>query len=138
MFELMTFATKGDFEAVGPFDATGTKSGDFSIVKPTCLSGERWDYPGVRLHVEGGGGVRITQSAAGNEVVIEVPSTCRGEKGPCDTITVDPKRCSTYDVAVEKTNNSYNKRKVWRGHLRLRCELEPGKLVAALGFEKCA
>jgi hypothetical protein len=133
MYSLLTYLTKGDFEAVGTFAATGTRAGDFSIERPTCLSGERWSYDGVRLSVEGGGGVRITPT----EVRIDVPSSCRAGEGRCDTIAVDPKRCSTYDVVVERTNNTYNRRRVWRGHLRLRCRLEPGELVAALAFEKC-
>jgi hypothetical protein len=80
----------------------------------------------------------VVRKPGENQVVIDVPSTCTGgEPSVCQTIVIDAKRCSTYDVAVEETNNTYNKRRVWRGHLRLRCELDPGTLVAALGFEKC-
>lgn len=136
MFRLVTWMTEGDFEAVGTFEAKGTRHGDFSIVRPMCQMDGK-NASGVRLEVEGGGRVHVVKKLGKPEVVIDVPSTCTGEPSVCQTIVIDPKRCSTYDVVVEETNNTYNKRPVWRGHLRLSCELDPGTLVAALGFEKC-
>lgn len=136
MFQLVSKLTEGDFAVRGQLVATGTAHGDITLGAGTCLVGERFGYEGVFLRNATGGGVRI--EAAGPVVRVEVPGTCGDDHARCQYLDVPRSSCSTFEVVTEKTNESYNRRKVWRGSLSLSCKLERGSVEASLTFPKCA
>lgn len=137
MFTLLTALTASDFDAHGQLVARGTSAGDFSVAEATCLSGERFDYQGVYLRAKSGG-VRVMKQTGGDIVRIDVPGSCNEDRSRCRQVELTAERCSTFEVSVERTDSSYNKRRVWRGSVRLVCKVESGSVEASFRFGKCA
>lgn len=126
----------------GDFVSTGAPLGDFRFVPKTCRSGQRLNFFGAVLLGErpGEGGLMLIDDAVQGKIVkVEVPGSCQPpEHLICTEVTVDPRKCATYDVHIQGTGGRRESVARMEGHLRLDCRYpDGGRIRADLEFSGC-
>jgi hypothetical protein len=132
------FLAGGCSSTEGAVVSQGQPLGDFTFTPKECKSGQHEGFHGVFLlpEADNGGGIKIVNDPVRNTWVIhvEVPGSC---SPTCKVVTLDPTKCATYDVAVERTNTTVNDIRLLDGRLNLRCSFEDGSASANVKFEGC-
>jgi hypothetical protein len=138
VFFFLSLGGHGCSSTKGSFSASGQPLGTFNLVPKKCKSGQHEQFFGVWLIPEhdNTGEIKIVKNpVSGWYLQVELPGSCQGSN--CKMVNVDPKQCSTFDVAVEKTHTSVNDVTLLDGHLKLACKFENGSAKADIKFDSC-
>jgi hypothetical protein len=126
----------------GELVSAGAPLGDFRFEAKACRSGERLGFFGAVLTGERPGEGRlvlIDDAVQGRIVTVEAPGSCQPpDDEACAGITIDPLRCATYDVVIERTSRARDPVARMEGRLRLDCHYPGGGRVRAdVEFSGC-
>ena len=136
---MVIFNSDGCSSTEGSLQAAGEPLGDFTFTPAQCKSGEHESFFGVFLlgdNSDAGGVKIVVDPRNGKFVQVEVPGSCRGDE--CTVVTLEPEKCSTFDVDIDRTNTYVNEIRLLDGHLNLDCKFPDGGTAKAnIRFESC-
>lgn len=124
-YSLVYWLTRDDFDMKGSVQARGITGGDFIIDGGRC---DVLDKHVVGSRSDSG---QITISRHGADFVVRLEPTGRA------AIELSRARCTVFDAVLDETSSTYNKKRVWQGHVKASCRTGAGTIEVDLAFGKC-
>jgi hypothetical protein len=133
------FSETGGSSVKGSFKAKGKLLTTFKMKPNACRSGERKNFQGVFLYSKKDNqAIKVVEDPVkGMLVGVQIPSSCTGNS--CKMVTFGEESCSTFDVAVSRTDATFNHVRVMKGHMNITCKFKGGEgtAKAKLTFKGC-